>query len=70
MTKKTKKTPPKQRNKIVLGRARVNWGEQPYGKPSIVASAPVEAIDDLVAAILEAQAQIRRALADVPAGGE
>ena len=57
------KTVPTQRSSLKLGRARVNWGQQTYGKPNIVASAPVEAIDDLVAAVLEAQQQIRAAAA-------
>jgi hypothetical protein len=55
-----KKAPkPSERSALRVGRASVSWGPQPYGKPGIVASAPLEAIDDLVVAVAEARERIR-----------
>ena len=49
------------RRRVSFGRATVSWGPCTYGKPRVVASAPVAAIDDLVAAVLQAQAEIKAA---------
>lgn len=51
--------PNPDRRRIRRGKATVSWGPQHFGQPSVVANAPVSAIDDLVAAVQAAQAEIR-----------
>jgi hypothetical protein len=51
--------PNPERHHIRRGKATVSWGPRHFGKPSIIATAPVEAIDDLVAAVQAAQAEIQ-----------
>ena len=55
---------PTDRRVVRVGRASVNWGPQTYGGPTIVASAPLDAVDDLVAAVREARAAIEQEIAD------
>lgn len=47
-----------KRQHIRQGRASVSWGPRVYGSPTIIASAPLSAIDDLVAAVEAAQRQL------------
>jgi hypothetical protein len=54
------KTVPKESTRLRIGRATANWGPRIYGPPTIVASAPVDAIEDILAVILEARKQICR----------
>lgn len=62
MSGQAKKAPkPSERSAVRVGRASVSWGPQPYGKPGIVASAPLEAIDDLVVAVTQARERIQGA---------
>jgi hypothetical protein len=41
--------PNPDRRHIRRGKATVSWGPRHFGKPSIIATSPVEAINDLVA---------------------
>lgn len=52
--------------RVKIGRAIVTWGPRMYGVDKIVANAPMDAIDDLAAAIIEAKAQIDAAQIDTP----
>lgn len=45
---------------VRLGKAKVSWGAKHYGRPTIIANAPVTAIDDLVAAISKARTRIKK----------
>lgn len=46
------------RRTVAVGRATVSYGPVPYGKPYIIANCPVEAIDDLISAVLQARDEI------------